>query len=222
MNRRDFLTKGLAALGSGLVLGRSVNAFALGREATPLSLQIITDKPDLAIAHLQRLAGNLAEPGRLIFSEYSLPGRHLADLVVVRNNQLVNYKTGKDDFSQQLRSVAKSMNLPRAIENPVLVKLASASRQQATAVEVYRNNERVNSFAIDKNVSGVEIEGAKGGLVLSIENGHAGILETTCKHKTCLALGKIRRPGQALVCVPNQLRVVISGSAGSGIDSLVM
>jgi hypothetical protein len=46
------------------------------------------------------------------------------------------------------------------------------------------------------------------------------IVSASCKHKTCMKLGAISRPGQSLVCIPNRLRVVIEGGNDFGVDGI--
>ncbi|MDD7592736.1 MAG: NusG domain II-containing protein [Peptoniphilaceae bacterium] len=43
--------------------------------------------------------------------------------------------------------------------------------------------------------------------VLRVENGQAFILEADCPDKLCIMEGKIQRPGEILVCLPNRFMV---------------
>ena len=60
-----------------------------------------------------------------------------------------------------------------------------------------------------------EIAGADGGVnLLVIRDGGARIKEASCPDKLCVGMGVIRRAGQSIICLPNQVVVEIVDSSG--------
>lgn len=60
-----------------------------------------------------------------------------------------------------------------------------------------------------------EIAGADGGVnLLVIRDGGARIEEASCPDKLCVGMGVIRRAGQSIICLPNQVVVEIVDSSG--------
>lgn len=77
------------------------------------------------------------------------------------------------------------------------------------------------SYPLDEDAS-YTITGADGGTnLLVIEDGSARIEEASCPDGVCVHTGRVRRDGQSIVCLPNQVVVeIVSESAenSSGVD----
>ncbi len=77
------------------------------------------------------------------------------------------------------------------------------------------------SYPLNENAS-YTITGANGGTnLLVIEDGSARIEEASCPDGVCIHTGRVRRDGQSIVCLPNQVVVeIISETAkeSSGVD----
>lgn len=65
-----------------------------------------------------------------------------------------------------------------------------------------------NSFAIDTDVT-VELDC----ITVVIKNGEVWATDADCPDKTCERTGKISRPGQSIVCLPNGVVVSIVGKS---------
>ena len=62
----------------------------------------------------------------------------------------------------------------------------------------------------------VDIAGADGGVNrLVIRDGGAWIEDASCPDRLCVGMGVIRRAGQSIVCLPNQVVVEIVGPSGT-------
>ena len=75
-------------------------------------------------------------------------------------------------------------------------------------------------YPLDVNAS-YTITGANGGTnLLVIEDGAARIEEASCPDGVCVHTGRIRRNGQSIVCLPNQVVVEIVSETenSSGVD----
>ena len=75
-------------------------------------------------------------------------------------------------------------------------------------------------YPLDRDAS-YTITGANGGTnLLVIEDGAARIEEASCPDGVCVHTGRIRRNGQSIVCLPNQVVVEIVSDTenSSGVD----
>lgn len=227
MDRRNFLRMGAA----GLAVATSIKSQLL--QATPLSensesnenlsLTLITDQPELAIQHCEKLFNKFRLNGQaLAFEEYLLPSKQTGDIVVVRNNTLLDYRKEQDAFSQHVQNIAKEFGLPREMSSPVMLKFSTKNAyQKAKVVSVYHRQTLVKQFDINDRFSGEKFEGSKGELQLAMQHKHVHIAGATCTHKTCMQMGSIHKAGQNLVCIPNELRITISGENEFGVDGVV-
>ena len=60
----------------------------------------------------------------------------------------------------------------------------------------------------------VTVQGVGGGAnVLYIEKGEAWLSEATCPDKLCVKQGKIRRDGESIICLPNQVVIELRTGA---------
>ncbi len=78
-------------------------------------------------------------------------------------------------------------------------------------------------YPLDRDAS-YTITGANGGTnLLVIEDGAARIEEASCPDGVCVHTGRIRRNGQSIVCLPNQVVVEIVSDTenSSGVDITV-
>ncbi len=59
------------------------------------------------------------------------------------------------------------------------------------------------------------------GNLLCIENGEVFMQEADCPDQVCVRMGRIRRPGEMILCLPNQIWVRIEREEGQEIDGVV-
>jgi len=225
MDRRGFM-KQVAFLASGVIMSNGIlrkpeKLFAKSTGAESFSLSLITDNPDTAIFSVEKLIKNSSlHTETLRFTEVELPGEQISDIVLVRNSKLINYRTSTDHFSKNVARLAKELKMPEKLKNPVLLKFSTSnSGQVARKINVYHKNMLVAEYKIDDHVHEAQINGSKGDIVLSVQNSKVTIDAASCKHQTCVKMGHINRPGQNLVCIPNELRVEIEGKNALGLDS---
>ena len=82
------------------------------------------------------------------------------------------------------------------------------------SVQVRVSGRVVASYPLSEDLE-VEISGADGGVnLLVIRDGGARIEEASCPDRLCVGMGVIRRAGQSIICLPNQVVVEIVGSSG--------
>ncbi len=192
---------------------------------TPLhdfSLDVVTDQPGYAIRHIEALIRHSPIRHHTVkFAEYQLPGSHVGDIAFVRSQQLIDFRNASDAFSRQLTDLRQALSLPRRYENPSLLRFyAEDGAAVPHYVNILRGNVLVERLPIRENRTALHIEGIKASVTLAVEDRSVRITAASCKHKTCMTLGAINRPGQTLICIPAQISVSIEGRDGSGVDSV--
>lgn len=55
-------------------------------------------------------------------------------------------------------------------------------------------------------------EGPLGATTVVVKGGEAWIQDSPCGEKICIRMGRLRRPGQQAVCLPNRVIVELEGS----------
>lgn len=226
MNRRDFLKYSSLILPGSAAVGIlnpfTKNIFAAVKKPGSFSLTIITDQPSKTI-HTIEQAIKYSDYGNstLSFNEYRLQGRHIGDIAYVKGRKLVDYRKGMDEFSYILDQSAKSLSLPDAFDNPTLLRFSSQSDIHAGhSVNIFRGDSLVKKLSLDSEKDLYRIDGMRGYVDISIKNHSVKVVSASCKHKTCMNMTPISSPGENLICIPNQVNVVIAGKSSLGVDSI--
>jgi len=225
MNRREFLKTSSLFLSGTLIAGSGIfnkKAFAEIASNTAFSLDVVTDKPELAIQKIDRLLkSSFLRNHRIDFAQYQLSGNYTGDIAFVKSRQLIDFYNADDGLSDQLRETAKALSLPRSLKDPTLLRFFSGSPgAKAETVDIFRGDILIDQLSIKDNISAYRAVGEKGHIDVAVKDGSAKIVSASCKHKTCMELGAISHPGQSLVCIPNRLRVVIDGGNNFGVDGI--
>ena len=58
----------------------------------------------------------------------------------------------------------------------------------------------------------LHIPGPLGETEIHIQNGEVFVKDSPCKSKICVATGKVHRPGQWIICLPNHIFISIEGA----------
>lgn len=227
MNRRAFLQKSsliMPGLGVAGILGSMPRKlFAEPVKMGSLSLSIVSDQPDKAVAMVQQLLNRSKLAQRHIhYTEYVLHGNHMADIAFTHSGQLIDFHHQDGPLLGELLKIAKHLNFPHSCNNPVLSHFSIENGiQKPSGIQVFKNNQLILEKAFPEKTETVAIDAPKGRIVLEVTSDHSvQFVETSCKHKTCMNMGKINQAGQNLVCIPNQISVAIAGTDISGVDSI--
>ncbi|MEJ2613992.1 MAG: NusG domain II-containing protein [Ignavibacteriaceae bacterium] len=226
MKRREFLKYGSlmlpAAAAMGVINPFSKKVFAAVKPADSFSLSVITDKPSRTIHIIEQAIKN-SDFGNstLQFSEYSLKGRHVGDIAYIKSRKLIDYHKETDEFSRLLDESANSLSLPRTLDDPVLLQFSSDQNSlKPGSVNIFSGDVLTKKLPLDKDVDHFRVNGLKGHVDIRIKNKYVSITFATCRHKTCMNMEPISKPGQNLICIPNQINIAIAGRSALGVDSV--
>jgi len=143
-----------------------------------------------------------------MFREYSIAGTHTGDIVYVKNNRLVNYKSGTSGITSELREIAKELELPRKLENPACIRFYTQKEDTASKFLVFHKNILIQSIEPSISRKTYIVSGSKGNLVIETSNNKAKVIESSCAHKTCMSMKSIGRSSEYIVCIPNEVQIV--------------
>jgi len=226
MKRRDFLKYSSlilpATAAMGIINPFNKKVFASVKKGDSFSLSVITDQPSRTIHTIEQAIKN-SEYGNstLQFTEYKMEGRHIGDIAYVKSQKLIDYRKGTDEFSMLLDDSANSLSLPRILENPTLLRFSSQQNLlEPAGLYIFRGDTLFRQLSLDKDLDHYRIEGLKGHVDIRIKNKSASIVSATCKHKTCMNMEPISKPGENLVCIPNQINISVAGKSALGVDSI--
>ncbi|MFQ5824686.1 MAG: NusG domain II-containing protein [bacterium] len=226
MDRRNFI-KQCTLIVSGFTVSKGVtllpnSLFAKDIALSNFSLNLITNNPDKAVLKVEDLIKNSNLKHKNVkFMDYTISGNHIGDIVLIRDNNLIDFRVANDELSKNVLEISKELGFPKNLENPVFMKFFTENPLLTPKyIKVFHENILIKQFEMDADIDSYAIKGSKGYVTISIKNKNVNVISSSCKHKTCIKMGSINKPGQNLVCIPNQIRVSIDGDNEYKIDSL--
>ena len=96
---------------------------------------------------------------------------------------------------------------------------AAGTPKALADVEIAVSGQVVHSTPLGQNFR-FEAHGPLGKTVVVCQDGYVWVEDSCCPNKLCVKTGKVRTPGQVIVCVPNEVVVRIVG--GSDVDAVAM
>jgi hypothetical protein len=222
MNRRNFL-KSFSLSSLGLAAAPELTIWA-ERAVAPedFSLNLITDDSERAILLLESLLARfLSAYKNLKYSERVLTGSHRADLLLIKNRRVLDYRNSEDELAKGLCEAAKNLGLPKTVKNPILMQFYTEDRRLTPKIiHIFGNNILIKKLSLTEDEGTHQIESETGRVTLIIRNKSAQITAATCKHKTCMNMGAINAAGQSLICLPNHLRISFAGQNEPDLDGV--
>lgn len=210
MKRRNFLKlSGLVLATGALTSFKSVNAFSkvFKNDFENFSLEAIVKDSDYAMRLLEEFArsGKLYN-GLIKYSEYPVIGEVIGDLIFVKNNKLIDYTKSNDDTSTALQEIRNKLNLPSKLQNPVRIRLYRCEDSEAKKLYVVQRGNIISYInpAIDSTYT---FRGKSGKLVLNVNDGKTNVIEAECKHQICKKMNSIKKAGEYITCIPNELHI---------------
>ena len=104
----------------------------------------------------------------------------------------------------------------------ILLLAISLNAHSGETVQIRVAGQIVRAFPLSENRT-YEITGVNGGTnLLVIRDGAAWIEEADCPDALCVGMGRVRRVGQSVVCLPHKVVVEIVGETDdTGVDVFV-
>jgi len=209
MDRRDFLKASGLFMAAGMVLPGIAKSMISGKTGMSenFSLEVITGNADLAVKLLEEFAKDgMLGTESIKYSEYPVSGNVMGDLIFVKGNNLVDYTRSFDDTGIKLREIRNKLSLPMVLNNPVRIRLY---RNEGTEVKKIIVAQKGNIISkLNPGNSGLyTFEGKSGSLVIDVSDKSVKIKETQCKHKICQQMNSIRKPGDYITCIPNEMHI---------------
>lgn len=146
--------------------------------------------------------------GKIMFREYSIAGTHTGDIVYVKNNRLLNYKSGTNEISSELRVIAKELELPKKLENPACISFYTQNDNAADRFLVFHKDILIQKIEPSISRKTYTVRGSKGNIVIETSNNKARVIESSCTHKTCMSMKSIGRSSEYIVCIPNEVQII--------------
>ena len=87
----------------------------------------------------------------------------------------------------------------------------------ANQVEIYVGNRLLGSYPLTGNRV-IEVGEHN---VVTIQEGSISMTEADCPDHTCIRQGRVSRPGLPIVCLPNEVVVMITENGEEKIDAMV-
>jgi len=214
MDRRNFFKVGSMAIAAAALTKFTGNSFgkvlANSASSRTFSLELITDNEDRAVMLAEGFI-NTQDTGNSVvkFSDYKLDTPEKGDLVYVKNGKLINYKSGTSDSLKHLAEIAKDLNLPKVISNPVRLRFyIQPEEADAKRFLVFHKQSLVKKISAGDTNSNINIAGTRGELVLNVSGRKARVVNSSCTHKNCVNTGSISLAGESIVCIPNEVHII--------------
>ena len=80
--------------------------------------------------------------------------------------------------------------------------------QPGVVAEIHNKEGLFREISLDEDAT-ITVPGPLGNSVVKIEDGSVFMLSSPCPGKVCMNFGKISHAGESIVCVPNQVYIVI-------------
>ncbi len=81
------------------------------------------------------------------------------------------------------------------------------TKQDKKIVIKYLDNELITEFS--KNKKEIKVKGKRGYSIIEIGSNWVRMKESACPSKFCVKRGKIFKPGESIICLPNQVLITI-------------
>lgn len=225
MKRREFLKNGLFIAGTGILASNvlfsaiSKNSIVNASVSNPaFSLEVVTDQVEETLSQVMNLIKTL-NLQNITFTEEQMLGKFNGDIVMIYNNQLLNYKTNESKIASNLRSIANNFALPRPIHDPVLLSFNNQQNNSiAKFANVFKDNKLVNKVSLESDTKSI-LTSNSGEIEYRVSDGKIRITESSCKHKNCMQSGAHNHSGSNLVCIPSKIRISLDGVSNKNIDT---
>jgi hypothetical protein len=101
----------------------------------------------------------------------------------------------------------------------VLYSLSPGGESKSATVRIHGRIVKTLELSGDEERRTFEIEGSIGDSVIQVEGARVRILNSPCPDKICVKQGWVEKPGEVIICVPNEISVSVEGD--DGVDAII-
>ncbi len=208
MNRRQFIFN--ATIISGLTIGGKLLPLPKYPANYNLTnLYILTDEPQVALEIVEQYIPQFFSKS-VLYREFEMVGNFVGDIVASNNEGIINYKQIPQDSNNPIVLIAKKLNLPRNVSNPILLTFTMPNLSKPESVLIFSDAKLIEKIPLNSEER-IHIASSSGELYANISGGKVWVEDSSCKHKNCEQRGKIYRVGEQIICVPNQIMIELGG-----------
>ena len=211
MKRRDFFKVSSLAIGAAAIGSIPLEKiYSKTSSSKYFSLEIVTDQEIKAIKLVEEfIRTNNLNWDTIKYSEFKLDKSESGDIVLFMNSKLVNYKSSSGKMAENLRSLARQLDLPRIVSEPV--RLRFYTQNEGTPAQnflVFHKDKLIHKINAGFENMNLKIAGTKGDLMLNVNGKKARVVQSSCTHKNCINTGSISLSNETIVCIPNQVLIL--------------
>ncbi len=208
MNRREFIFK--TTLVGGLLAGSKLLALPKKPTHSKLTaLYVLTDEPDVALELLQQYIPQFFSKN-VDYHESEMVGNFVGDVVASNHSGIIDYKHISQFGNNSIATIAKKLNLPRSVSNPTLLTFLNSGLSTPESVSLFVDS-KLTEIIPANSTERIRLVSTSGELYANISQGKVWVEGSSCKHKNCEHQGKIYRAGEQIICIPNHIRIELSG-----------
>ncbi|HEX3020653.1 MAG TPA: NusG domain II-containing protein [Chitinispirillaceae bacterium] len=86
-------------------------------------------------------------------------------------------------------------------------------------VQIFKDNQIIAEYPINQNRV-FDVQGKKGIMEVRIQDNMVSVISSTCPHQICARQGKISKPYNQIVCIPNHVLITISTKKDEMLDAV--
>lgn len=97
--------------------------------------------------------------------------------------------------------------------------LSPGGDSKSATIRVHGRIVKTLELSGDDDSRTIKVEGSIGDSVIQIEGARVRILHSPCPDKICVNQGWVEKPGEVIICVPNEISVSVEGD--DGVDAII-
>jgi hypothetical protein len=97
----------------------------------------------------------------------------------------------------------------------ILSPWSRTAQGAATVLVVEVNGSEVMRIPLPAEPADHQVDGFRGVSRFHVQGEEAWMIDSACPDKLCVGMGRVREPGQAVVCLPNRVTLRVEGNGGT-------
>jgi hypothetical protein len=207
MDRRDFLKTSVFATAGIFAATSAIKAITKEAGNTQFSIEAIVSDADKAGTLIERFIKNNIQTKYIIkYSEYPYLNSTNGDILFILDNSLIDIVNPSNKMAEDLAEIRKSLSLPENIENPIRIRVYTENSAPLKKVFVAQKGKVISELPIGKNDE-YTYYGKSGKLILKANDNKFAVKTSECKHQICSKMGSIKKAGDYIACIPNEIQI---------------